>query len=142
MRTRSLLVLVFFLLASSCSFHQDQPNTPGSISGKILIDQPDPMLRIYAREITSGDVYWIEPGEGAASYTITGLAPGTYLVVGWFYPLGASGAYTSLDTVMAVGEEQMLACDGAMIEIDLSPGEEFTGADVGCWGGDFFDYAE
>jgi hypothetical protein len=97
---------------------------------------------VYACEVNTGHVQWVSAAEGGATYTITGLAPGKYVVVGWFYALGASGAYTSLDTVVAEGVDQMRACEQAILEIDLQPGEAYTGADIGCWGGDFFSLTE
>jgi heat shock protein HslJ len=117
---------------------------PASISGRIAFDTDlvDPGLRVYAREVNTGQLYWINPGEGNMTYTIPDLPPGTYVVVGWFHPLGASGAYTSLDTVMADGVEQQQACEGAIVEIELQPGEAYAGADIGCWGGDFFGLVE
>jgi hypothetical protein len=114
----------------------------GSISGNILYGAGDPLLRVYAREVNSGEVYWVEPGEGASAYTIPDLPPGTYVVVGWFRPLGASGAYTSLDTALAETVDQQQACEENIVEIDLQPGAAYTGADVGCWGADFFGLAE
>jgi hypothetical protein len=76
---------------------------PASISGTILYESDDPFLRVYAREVTTGRVQWVRPDEGVQTYSITDLQPGTYVIVGWFYELGASGAYTSLDTVVAEG---------------------------------------
>ena len=76
------------------------------------------------------------------TYTIPDLPPGTYIVVGWFHPLGASGAYTSQDTVMADGVEGQQACEAAIVEIELQAGEAYAGADIGCWGGDFFGLVE
>lgn len=110
-----------------------------SISGRILAELSDPFLRVYAREVDTGHVLWVGAGEGNFTYTIPDLPPGTYVVVGWFHPMGASGAYTSLDTVIAEGEDEMHACEEAIVYIELSPGEEYSGADIGCWGGDFFD---
>ncbi len=114
----------------------------GSISGRSLYASNDPSLRVYAREVNTGHVQWVSADEVTVTYTIPGLAPGTYVVVGWFYALGASGAYTSLDTVVAEGEDQMHDCEAAILEIDLQPGEAYTGADIGCWGGDFFGLTE
>jgi len=113
-----------------------------SISGRILYESSDPFLRAYAREVNTGQVYWVNPGEGNFTYTIPDLPPGTYVVVGWFHPMGASGAYTSLDTIIAAGEDEMHACEEAIVYIELAPGEEYTGADIGCWGGDFFGLVE
>ena len=46
--------------------------------------------------------------------------------------MGASGAHTSLDTVVAETEGQMRACEEAIVEIELQPGEAYTGADIEC----------
>jgi hypothetical protein len=113
-----------------------------SISGKVLIETSDPFLRVYAREVNTGKVYWVNPGEGNLIFTVSNLPPGTYVVVGWFYPMGASGAFTSLDTVIAETEGQQQACERAIIEIELDAGEKYVGADIGCWGGDFFDLTQ
>ena len=60
--------------------------------------------------------------------------------IGLYIALGCDHcAYTSLDTVIAEGEDQMRACEEAIIHIELEPGEEYTGANIGCWEGDFFD---
>ena len=114
----------------------------GSIAGSILYGAGDPFLRVYAREVNSGQVYWVEPGEGAVAYTIPDLPPGTYTVVGWFHPMGASGAYTSLDTVLAETVDQQQDCEENILEIDLQAGAAYTGADIGCWGADFFGLTE
>jgi hypothetical protein len=113
-----------------------------SISGRILPDMSDPFLRIYARNMVSGLLTWVNPPEGSLTYTIPDLEPGAYVVVGWYYPMGASGAYTTLDTVIAMDAAQMNACTEAIVRIQLEAGEAFTGADIGCWGGDFFGWAE
>lgn len=113
-----------------------------SISGRILYETSDPDLRVYARNVVSGAVTWVNPPAGSLTYTIPDLEPGSYVVVGWFYPMGASGAHTSLDVVIAEGEAQMNACLEAIIRIELEPGEAFSGADIGCWGGDFFGLTE
>jgi hypothetical protein len=113
-----------------------------SISGNILLETNDPFLRIYARDINTGEIYSVNPGTGNPTYTIPNLPPGTYVVVGWFHPMGASGAYTSLNTVIAETEGQQRACEEAIIEIQLESDEAFDGADIGCWGGDFFDLTQ
>jgi hypothetical protein len=56
--------------------------------------------------------------------------------------MGASGAYTSLDTVVAETEGQMRDCEEAIVESKRQPGEAHGGADIGCWGGDFFSLTE
>ena len=116
--------------------------TLASISGTILYESSDPFLRVYAREVDTGKVYWTNPGEGNRTYTIPDLPPGTYVIVGWFHPMGASGAYTTLDTIIAEGADEMRACEEAIVYIELAPGMEYTGADIGCWGGDFFGLVE
>ncbi len=114
----------------------------GSISGTIRTDHDFcGSIRVFAHEIESGQITDVQTHEGDCTYTIPDLQAGSYLVVGWAYPGGASGAYTSLETVMAVGFEEAQACEEAIITIPLKPGEDFTGADIGCWGGDFFDIA-
>jgi len=125
------------------AFVESPKTTPlASISGRILLESSDPFLRVYAREVNTGQVYWVNPGEGNLTYTIPDLPPGTYVIVGWFHPLGASGAYTSLDTIIPEGEDQMRACEEAIVYIELTPGQNYTGADIGCWGGDFFGLVE
>lgn len=109
-----------------------------SVAGRILYETNDPFLRVYARDVNTGQVYSVKPGTGNLTYIIPNLPPGTYVVVGWFHPMGASGAYTSLDTVIAETEGQQRACEQAIIQIELQAGEVYDGADIGCWGGDFF----
>ena len=119
-----------------------QSGSGASISGRILYEASDPNLRVYAHNVVNGAVAWVNPPKGSLTYTITDLEPGTYVVVGWYYPMGASGAYTSLDVVIAEGQAQMDACVEAIIRIELEAGEAFSGADIGCWGGDFFGLTE
>jgi heat shock protein HslJ len=117
--------------------------TLGSISGAIRSPyEPCETLRVFAHEVDTGQVTSIQTQEGECTYTIPDLPAGNYLVVGWYHPTGVSGAYTSLDTVMAVGAEEAQACEEAIVTIVLKPGEAFSGADIGCWGGDFFDIAQ
>ena len=153
MNKNTCAILVAAMLISACSLSTGCTHTPASIetstvaplasiSGRILLEANDPYLRVYAREVNTGQVYWVNPGAGNPTYSILDLPAGTYVVVGWFHPLGASGAYTSLDTVVAETEGQMRACEEAIVEIALQPGEAYTGADIGCWGGDFFGLAE
>ena len=114
----------------------------GSISGIIRTDHDFcGSIRVFAHEIKSGQITDIQTQEGDCIYTIPNLPVGSYLVVGWAYPSGASGAYTSLETVMANGLEEAQTCKEAIISIPLKPGEDFSGADIGCWGSDFFDIA-
>ncbi len=145
-------VVLILLVTSACTSPLSTVSTTAvdtstvppfaSISGTILLESEDPSLWIYAHEAHSGEVYSINPQAGARTYTIPDLPAGAYVVVGWFKPMGASGAYTSLDTVIAEGEDQMRACEEAIMDIELEPGEPYTGADIGCWGGDFFALTE
>ena len=147
-----ITVILTLLVISACASPPPNPTvTPArtptvppraSISGTILYESSDPFLRVYAHEVNTGEVYWINPQEGDRTYTILDLQPGTYVVVGWFHPLGASGAYTFLGTIIAEGEDEMRACEEAIVYIELAPGEEYTGANIGCWGGDFFGLVE
>ncbi len=121
---------------------QSQSSDLASISGRVLQEVSDPSLRVYAHNVDTGTVTWVSLPEGSSTYTVPNLEPGTYVVVGWYHPLGASGAYTTLDTVIAMDAAQMNACTEAIVRIELETGEAFTGADIGCWGGDFFGWAE
>lgn len=136
-----LLLVAWVLTACNRAGNVDQEKL-GSISGRILYHSNDPGVRIYARQVDGDWRSWVEPGPGSLNYTLDSLPPGQYVVIGWFHPMGASGAYTSLDLIMAETAGQMLACQEAMVVINLSPGEAFTGADIGCWGGDFFGLVE
>lgn len=142
MKTKLFIILFAAIFVTACNGAEPTVDSLASISGRVLYEPTDPFLRVYAREVNTGQVHWINPGEGNLTYTIPDLPSGTYVVVGWFHPLGASGAYTSLDTVVAEGEDEMRACEEAIVYIELSPGEEYSGADIGCWGGDFFDLTE
>lgn len=135
-----IIFLAIFLMASCNRISTSNQKATASISGRILFESSSD-LRIYAREVESGQVSWI-PGEGKQTYTITDLPAGKYVIVGWYHPFGASCAYTSLDIVVAEGADQMTACEEAIVTIELSPGEDFTGADIGCLGGNFFDLTE
>jgi heat shock protein HslJ len=145
------LILGLWFLTACTNLSQEKDLTPesestspglGSISGIIRTDQGFcGSIRVFAHEINSGQITDIQTQEGDCAYTIPDLQVGNYLVVGWVYPGGASGAYTSLETVMAVGLEEAQDCEEAIVTIALKPGEDFTGADIGCWGGDFFDIA-
>jgi len=129
------------LTATSMPTSTPMVAAPGSISGSIRLSSSDPSLWIFAREVNTSRVHGVNPPAGAGTYTINDLPAGTYVVVGWFKPLGVSGAYTSLDVVLAEGADRMRACEEAIVTIELAPGEQYAGADVGCFGGDFFDLA-
>jgi hypothetical protein len=110
----------------------------GSISGAIHHSGLPDAMRIYWREVNTGKVGYIETSKADATYTISGLLPGDYNVVSWYYPQGASGAVTTLNIITAQGSAQQNACTAAVRKIHLDAGQNVTGADIGCWGGDFF----
>jgi len=139
---KASLILTAVILVTACNRANSTTDPPGSISGRILFKTQDTSLRVYAREVNTGKVSWMNLGGGNFSYTFPGLPAGTYVIVGWLYPMGASGAYTALALVVADGAEAMRACREALLFIELSPGEAYSGADIGCWGGDFFDLVE
>jgi heat shock protein HslJ len=152
-RIRIVVMLLGFWSVTACSSlfplktvrpEEDSANSAlGSISGTIRIQGEHYYeVRVFAHELNTGQVSSIQTQEGDRTYTITDLPAGDYLVVGWYYPSGVSGAFTSLETVMAVGAEEAQACEGAIVTIALKPGEVVSGADIGCWGGDFFDIAQ
>ncbi len=119
------------------------PSGPGSISGAIRPPSGAcDSLWVFAHEMNTQQVSHIQTRDGDCTYTLANLPPGDYLVVGWYYPGGVSGAYTALDTLVVTSSAEAQACRQAITRISLAPGEQFEGADLGCWGGDFFDIAE
>jgi hypothetical protein len=110
----------------------------GSISGAIKQPGIPDAMRIYWREVNSGHVGYIETVKTDTTYTISGLAAGDYNVVSWFWPQGSSGAVTSLNMVSANTSAQQQNCKASLKKIHLNAGQDVTGADIGCWGGDFF----
>ena len=124
----------------------DTPSGPlGSISGNILPVAPDSgptgSTKIAAREVNTGWVKVIDIPDGQTSYTIDGLPMGTYIVLGWIFPDGVVGGYTrtGISTVMTSSEQ--LKCNNALVEITIGPGAmDFTGAEIGCWAGDYYFY--
>jgi hypothetical protein len=125
------------------------PDTPtptgplGSISGKILPPYPDqnpiPASRIFARDVDSGWITGIEIPAGQVEYTLSGVPVGTFEVVGWFYPNGQAGSYTSSKLVLAETSSDQFKCTTSIQQITLKAGQmEWENIDIGCWGGDFF----
>jgi hypothetical protein len=110
----------------------------GSISGAIHHSGQPSAMRIYWREISSGKVGYIEVTAADAAYAISGLAAGDYNVVSWYWPQGASGAVTTTNIITANGAAQQQTCKAGLRAIHLVAGQNVTGADIGCWGGDFF----
>ena len=124
----------------------ETPSGPlGSISGKILPVAPDSgptgTTRVGAHEIATGRVTLVDVPEGQTTYTITGLPAGTYVVIGWVYPNGVTGAYTLTGISTAKTSSEQMTCNNSMESITLEPGKmDFTGADIGCWAGDYYFY--
>lgn len=122
----------------------DTPSGPlGSISGNILPVAPDSgptgAMRVGAREINTGQVTWIDIPDGQTTYTIPGLPVGKYIVLGWVYPDGVTGAYTTTGISTVKTSSEQLTCNNSVEEITLGPGQmDFTGADIGCWAGDYY----
>jgi hypothetical protein len=112
-----------------------------SISGEILTTTPErPALRLFAREVVLGRVYEAHVAQGQPRYTIDHLPAGTYVVVAWLAPQGIAGGYTSDLTLAAASAEEQDACGHALILVKLEPGQAFTGADIRCWGANFFTW--
>ncbi len=122
----------------------DTPSGPlGSISGNILPVAPDSgpagITRVGAREVNTGRVTLIDVPAGQTTYTIPGLMVGTYNVIGWIYPDGVTGAYTKTGISTVKTSVEQLKCNNSVEEITLGPGKmDFTGADIGCWAGDYY----
>ncbi len=115
----------------------------GSISGKIIPPYPDqnpiPASRVYAREVNTGFITGVELPEGQVEYTLTGVPVGVFEVVGWFYPQGQAGAYTSSELVLAETSGDQFTCNTSLEQVTLKAGQmDVTGIDIACWGGDFF----
>jgi hypothetical protein len=123
-------------------------NTPsgptGSISGKIIpigAPQPATSLKIFAREKTEGTTYTLDLSIDQTSYSISNIPPGVYNVFAWYYPKGLAGAYTSTKIILAETSSDQFTCTNSLLDINLSVGNmDFSGADIACWGGDFFSY--
>jgi hypothetical protein len=172
-RIRVLVCALLFLLAAACGSAeaaQTPQNTPttaaatttlaptesipteaptpsgplGSISGKIMPPNPDPMppqptTRIYAHEVNTGRVTSVEIPHDQLEYSIKGLPVGVYEVIGWFYPQSTTGAYTSANINPAVTSSSQLKCNTSLKRVVLKTGSmDVQNIDLGCWGGDFF----
>ena len=112
-----------------------------SISGEILTTTSDrPALRLFARDVVLGRVYSVEVAQGQPTYTIDHLPAGTYMVVAWYAPQGVAGGYTSDLTLAAASVEEQDACGHALVLIKIVAGQAFTGADIRCWGANFFTW--
>ncbi|MGD0174237.1 MAG: hypothetical protein ABSC61_07375 [Anaerolineales bacterium] len=123
-------------------------NTPsgpvGSISGNIIpIGSPQPAtsLKIFAREKNAGTIYTTDFSIDVTSYTISNLPPGVYNVFAWYYKGGLPGAYTSAKITFAGTSEDQFNCTNSLLDITISTSSlDFKGADIACWGGNFFSY--
>jgi hypothetical protein len=110
----------------------------GSITGAIRHSGLPDAMRIYWRELATGKVGYIEVTKSDTTYTIGGLAAGDYNVISWYWPQGASGAVTTTNIVTAKGAAEQQTCKSSVRAIHVDPGQAVAGADIGCWGGDFF----
>jgi hypothetical protein len=123
-------------------------NTPsgptGTISGNIIpIGSPQPAdtLKIYARERDAGTIYSTGISIDATTYSIANIPPGVYNVFAWYSPNGLAGGYTSAKITFAGNSSDQFTCTNSLVDITLSTGAmDFQGADMACWGGDFFSY--
>jgi hypothetical protein len=119
------------------------PSGPlGSISGAIKpppVQQPGTAMRILARDVNQSLVYFVDLPIDSATYTIGNLPMGTYYVFGWYSPNGLPGAHTSSSILVAETSSDQLTCSNALAKIKLTVGRpDFQGADIACWGGDYF----
>jgi hypothetical protein len=123
-------------------------NTPsgptGTISGKIIpigAPQPATALKIYAREKDAGTIYSEDISIDQTSYSISNIPPGVYNVFAWYSPGGLAGAYTSSKIIFAGTSSDQFTCTNSLLDITLTLGNlDFQGADMACWGGDYFSY--
>ena len=121
------------------------PSGPvGSISGKIVPlggPQPATALKIFAVEKNTGMTYTADFAIDATSYSISNIPPGVYNVFAWYYKGGLYGAYTSAKITLAETSEDQFNCTNALLDITITTANlNFTGADMGCWGGDYSSY--
>jgi len=116
----------------------------GSISGAIIpigAAQPATSLKIFAVEKNAGTVYTADLPPDQTTYKIGGLPPGVYNVFAWYYPKGLAGAYTSLKTVVAGTSSEQFDCTNSLVDVPITKSAmEFSNADIGCWGGNYFSY--
>jgi hypothetical protein len=119
------------------------PSGPlGFISGKLMPmseDLPSPTLRVYARDINTGWMTYVEMPSDQTEYTLSGIPEGVYAMVGWYYPSGQSGAYTDSSILLAETSSDQFKCNTSLTYVELKPGQmEIQGIDIACWGGDFY----
>ena len=97
---------------------EDMPLGKGSISGSVSYpSQWIPSQNVYAIEVNTGHYYWVRTSISVASYKITGLPAGTYIVVSY------------LDSHIPAGYSNLAACglncsgDHQLVKIELAEGE-------------------
>jgi hypothetical protein len=123
-------------------------NTPsgpvGTISGKIIpigSAQPGTDLKIFVREKNQGTMYTLDIPVDRTEYAIGGIPPGVYNVFAWYYPDGLAGSYSSAKITFAGTSSDQFTCTNSLQDLTLSVGSlDFSGADISCWGGDYFSY--
>ncbi len=118
------------------SWEADAPPT-GTIRGSM--NYPSnfiPTMRVYAISVAGDRHYVVATRQNDASFTITGVAPGTYYVLA--YPLipgiYITGAWSRYVTCGEAGS----CTDHALIPVAVRAGEAVTGVRVRDWYG-FFD---
>lgn len=96
----------------------DMPRGNGSISGNVSYpSQWIPSQNVYAIEVNTGHYYWVRTSISVASYKITGLPAGTYIVVSYE------------DSHISAGYSNLAACglncsgDHELVKIELAEGE-------------------
>jgi hypothetical protein len=114
----------------------------GTIAGKIIPPSADASaqaLQVFAHEVSTGRVFSAEVPAGQSEYVIRDVPEGVYEVVGWFYPDGTAGAYTSAQLSLAETSSDQLKCNTSLNRVTLKEGRmDVTGIDINCWGGDFY----
>jgi hypothetical protein len=109
-----------------------------SISGAIHHSGVASDFTLFWREVNTGKVNHKKVTKNETTYTISDLAPGDYNVISWYDPQGASGAVTTTNIITTNGAAQQQACKAGLRKIHVDAGQAVTGADIGCWGGDYF----
>jgi hypothetical protein len=114
----------------------------GTISGRIVppnSDSPLPAAHIYAHEVSTGRVFFADVAAGQTDYVIRDIPVGVYEVVGWFFPDGTAGAYTSSKISSAETSSNQLKCNTSLLKVILKEGRmDAAGIDINCWGGDYY----
>lgn len=105
--------------------------TPGSISGKLTYpSEMVPALKVYAIEAAGPRYYSVQTKEGDQSFTISGVAPGTYYVLAyWSADLDRPGAYSRFVECGMTAD----CNDHSLIPVIVQPGQITQGIRVEDW---------